>query len=121
MWILLVGLAVGIAVGLVAPFTVPLVYGRYLSIALLAALDTFFGGMRSSLEKTYDDAIFITGFFMNALIAAGFVYLGDRLGLETLYLGAIVALALRIFNNLGFIRRALVTRWRTRQQHRADS
>ncbi|HLO04534.1 MAG TPA: DUF1290 domain-containing protein [Symbiobacteriaceae bacterium] len=116
MWILFVGLAVGIAVGLVSPIAVPLIYGRYLSIALLAAMDTFFGGLRSSLEKTYDDAIFITGFFMNALIAAGFVYLGDRLGLETLYLGAIVALALRIFNNLGFIRRAIITRWRSRQR-----
>lgn len=115
MWVLFVGLAVGIAVGLIAPVAVPLIYGRYLSIALLAALDTFFGGLRSSLEKTYDDAVFITGFFMNALIAAGFVYLGDRLGLETLYLGAIVALALRIFNNLGFIRRAIITRWRSKQ------
>lgn len=116
MWVLFVGLAVGIIVGLISPIAVPLIYGRYLSIALLAALDTFFGGLRSSLEKTYDDAIFITGFFMNALIAAGFVYLGDRLGLETLYLGAIVALALRIFNNLGFIRRAIITRWRSKQQ-----
>ena len=44
------------------------------------------------------------------------VYLGDRLGLETLYLGAIVALALRIFNNLGFIRRSIITRWRSRQR-----
>jgi small basic protein len=114
MWILFVGLAVGIAVGLISPVTLPLVYGRYLSIALLAALDTFFGGLRSSLERTYDDAVFISGFFMNALLAAGFVYLGDRLGLETLYLGAIVALALRIFNNLGIIRRALITRWRNR-------
>jgi small basic protein len=114
MWILFVGLAVGIAVGLISPITLPLVYGRYLSIALLAALDTFFGGLRSSLERTYDDAVFISGFFMNALLAAGFVYLGDRLGLETLYLGAIVALALRIFNNLGIIRRALITRWRNR-------
>lgn len=111
MWIILVGFIVGIVAGVMAPFTFPVVYARYLSIAVLAALDTAFGGLRASLDGTYDNGIFITGFFTNALLAAGLVYLGDRVGVENLYLAGVCAMGIRMFNNLGFIRRALFSRW----------
>ena len=112
MWIMLVGFLAGVLLGLLSPFTVPVVYARYLSIALLAALDTVFGGLRASLEGTYDNGIFMTGFFTNGLLAAGLVYLGDRIGVDDLYLAGVAAMGIRMFNNLGFIRRALFTRWR---------
>jgi small basic protein len=111
MWIILVGFIAGIAAGVLAPFTFPVIYARYLSIAVLAALDTAFGGLRASLEGNYDNGIFITGFFTNALLAAGLVYLGDRVGVENLYLAGVAAMGIRMFNNLGFIRRDLFTRW----------
>jgi small basic protein len=111
MWIIVVGFIAGILVGIFSPFTVPIAYGRYLSIAVLAALDTAFGGLKSSLEGTYDNGVFITGFFTNALLAAGLIYLGDRIGVESLYLAGVAAMGIRIFQNLGFIRRALFTRW----------
>lgn len=109
MWIILVGFIVGIVAGVLSPFTFPVIYARYLSIAVLAALDTAFGGLRSNLEGTYDNGIFITGFFTNALLAAGLVYLGDRVGVENLYLAGVAAMGIRMFNNLGIIRRALFT------------
>ncbi|HEY8347118.1 MAG TPA: small basic family protein [Symbiobacteriaceae bacterium] len=112
MWIMLVGFLAGVLLGLLSPFTVPVFYARYLSIALLAALDTVFGGLRASLEGTYDNGIFMTGFFTNGLLAAGLVYLGDRIGVDDLYLAGVAAMGIRMFNNLGFIRRALFTRWR---------
>lgn len=124
MWIILVGFLVGIVVGVLSPFTFPVLYARYLSIAVLAALDTAFGGLRSSLEGTYDNGVFITGFFTNALLAAGLIYLGDRIGVENLYLAAVAAMGIRIFNNLGIIRRALFTQWgllRRRQQGQAGA
>ncbi|MGE5674864.1 MAG: small basic family protein [Mycobacterium leprae] len=111
MWIVLLGFVVGIVAGVFSPFAVPVVYARYLSIAVLAALDTAFGGLRSSLEGTYDNGIFITGFFTNALLAAGLVYLGDRIGVGDLYLAGVAAMGIRLFQNLGIIRRALFTRW----------
>jgi small basic protein len=111
MWIVILGFIAGIVVGLVSPFTVPIIYARYLSIAVLAALDTAFGGLRSSLDGTYDNGVFITGFFTNVLLAAGLIYLGDRIGVEMLYLAAVAALGIRMFQNLGFIRRELFTRW----------
>ncbi|HYG57093.1 MAG TPA: small basic family protein [Symbiobacteriaceae bacterium] len=111
MWIILAGFLIGIAVGVLSPFTFPVIYARYLSIAVLAALDTAFGGLRASLEGNYDNGVFITGFFTNALLAAGLVYLGDLVGVDNLYLAGVAAMGIRMFNNLGFIRRALFTQW----------
>lgn len=117
MWIVLVGFIVGIVAGVLSPFTFPVIYARYLSIAVLAALDTALGGLRASLEGTYDNGIFITGFFTNALLAAGLIYLGDRIGVDNLYLAGVAAMGIRMFQNLGFIRRALFTRWGLLKQH----
>jgi small basic protein len=111
MWIIIVGFLAGVFLGLLSPFTVPVMYARYLSIAVLAALDTALGGLRANLEGTYDNGIFITGFFTNALLAAGLVYLGDRIGVDNLYLAGVAAMGIRMFQNLGFIRRALFSRW----------
>lgn len=111
MWIIPIGFVVGIVAGILSPFTFPVVYARYLSIAVLAALDTGLGGLRASLDHTYDNGIFISGFFTNALLAAGLVYLGDRIGVDNLYLAGVAAMGIRMFNNLGFIRRSLFTRW----------
>ncbi len=111
MWIILVGFIIGIVAGVLSPFTLPIFYARYLSIAVLAALDTAFGGLRASLEGTYDNGVFMTGFFTNALLAAGLVYLGDRIGVDNLYLAGVAAMGIRMFQNLGIIRRALFTQW----------
>lgn len=110
MWIIPLGFILGIVLGLLSPFTLPIVYARYLSISVLAALDTTFGGLRASLEGTYDNGVFITGFFTNALLAAGLVYLGDRIGVDNLYFAGVAAMGIRLFQNLGIIRRAAFTR-----------
>ena len=47
----LAGLAVGICAGLYFPVYIPPEYGKMLSVALMAALDTAFGGIRSSMVK----------------------------------------------------------------------
>ena len=45
----LAGLAAGICAGLYFPVYIPPEYGKMLSVALMAALDTAFGGIRLSL------------------------------------------------------------------------
>jgi len=100
----LVGLLVGILLGTVFPFAVPADYAKFLSVALLASLDSVFGGLRAGIEEKFDNTVFITGFFTNALLAAGLVYIGDRLGID-LYYVASLAFGLRIFQNLAIIRR----------------
>jgi len=81
-----------------------------MSIGVLAALDSVFGGIRAYMEDTFDNTIFISGFITNTLLAAGLAYLGDRLGLE-LYLAAVVVFGVRLFQNLGIIRRYLLKKY----------
>ena len=59
-------------------------------------------------------AILVTGFFTNILLAAGLAYLGDLLGLD-LYLAAVIAFGLRIFSNLGAIRRHFIFQQRRKK------
>ncbi|MDI3538191.1 MAG: hypothetical protein PWP12_379 [Bacillota bacterium] len=113
MWLPLLGLLVGIAIGFIFPFTFPAAYTRYVAVAILAALDSVFGGLRGSIEEQFDPVLFVTGFFSNALLAAGLTYLGDRLGVE-IYYAALFAFGVRIFQNLAVMRRHLVDYYRRR-------
>lgn len=99
-----IGLAVGLIIGVLFPIRVPVEYAQYMSVALLASLDSVFGGLRAGAEEKFDNTVFVTGFFTNALLAAILVYVGDRLGID-LYYVALLAFGLRIFQNLAIIRR----------------
>lgn len=104
MWIPVLFLIIGLTLGLLANFTIPPTYADYLSIAVLAALDTLFGGIRAQLEGKFEHTIFITGFFFNVSLAAFLAFLGVQLGID-LYLAAIFAFGVRLFQNLSIIRR----------------
>lgn len=98
------GLIFGLMLGIFFSLSVPVIYAKYLSVALLASLDSVFGGLRAAMEEKFDNVVFITGFFTNALLAAGMVYMGERLGIDLNYV-ALIAFGLRIFQNLAIIRR----------------
>ena len=100
----IVGVLLGIAIGLLFPLSMPVEYGKFLAVALLASLDSVFGGLRSALEEKFDNAVFISGFFVNALLAVVLVFVGDRLGID-LYYVASFAFFFCIFQNLAIIRR----------------
>ncbi|MDR7074479.1 MULTISPECIES: small basic family protein [Bacillales] len=110
MWLPVLGLLLGLLLGFMSDIRVPPEYANYLSIAVLAALDTLFGGIRASLQGSFEDKVFITGFFFNILLAAGLAYLGVHLGID-LYLAAIFAFGVRLFNNIAVIRRLLISKW----------
>ncbi|HKM38967.1 MAG TPA: small basic family protein [bacterium] len=111
----LAGILVGMLMGLAFPFSFPVAYARYIAVAILAGLDSIFGGIRSNLEHNFDPVIFISGFFSNAIFAAVLTYIGDRLGVE-IYYAAVFAFGVRIFQNLAVMRRHLVERV---QRHRS--
>jgi small basic protein len=103
-----IGLVVGIVVGLFLEPTVPLWLQPYLPIAVVAALDAVFGGLRSLLDGIFDDKVFVVSFVANVLVAALIVYLGDQLGVGSqLSTGVVVVLGIRIFSNAAAIRRHL--------------
>ncbi|MFT8320773.1 MAG: small basic family protein [Bacillus sp. (in: firmicutes)] len=115
MWLPVFGLIVGIVLGLLSDITIPEQYENYLSIAVLAALDTLFGGIRAHLQNIYDQKVFVTGFFFNILLAASLAFLGVHLGVD-LYLAAIFAFGVRLFQNIAVIRRLVLTKWESKRQ-----
>ncbi len=103
-----IGLILGIIAGLVLQPSVPLWAQPYLPIAVVAALDAVFGGVRAVLDGIFDDRVFVVSFLSNVLVAAFIVFLGDQLGVGTqLSTGVVVVLGVRIFSNVASIRRHL--------------
>ena len=115
MWLPVMGLIVGLLMGSLFSFTIPVAYASYLAIAVLAGLDSLLGGWRAVLEDKFDGAIMLSGFFVNAIVAALLAYLGDLIGLD-LYLAAVVAFGIRIFNNIGAIRHAIIEIFREKRK-----
>lgn len=110
MWLPIIGLFIGVLFGLLTDLKIPDQYANYLSIAVLAALDTFFGGIRAYLQNLYDNSVFVSGFFFNILLAASLAFLGVHLGVD-LYLAAVFAFGVRLFQNIAVIRRILLNKW----------
>ena len=103
-----IGLLVGVVAGLFFEPTVPLWLQPYLPIAVVAALDAVFGGLRAVLDGIFDDRVFTVSFLSNIIVAAVIVYLGDQLGVGSqLSTGVVVVLGIRIFSNAAAIRRHL--------------
>jgi len=109
--VLLLALALGVTLGLLTNFSVPAAALTYLGVSVLAAIDACLGGVKAALEHTFDDKVFVSGFLTNTLMAAFIVFVGDRIGVRELYLAAVVAFGLRVFDNLGTVRRLLFSRW----------
>ena len=107
--VMIIACVLGIAVGLNAPI-ISYTYSSYLAIAIIAALDSVFGGVASVINKKFDMKIFISGFFGNAILAILLTVLGEKLNID-IYLAAIVVFVGRMFNNLGIIRRYYVEKW----------
>ncbi|WP_199421493.1 small basic family protein [Actinotalea solisilvae] len=106
--IAVIGLIIGAVVGLVLEPTVPTVLQPYLPIAVVAALDALFGGLRALLDGNFNDRVFLVSFLSNVVVAALIVFLGDQLGVGTqLSTAVVVVLGIRIFSNAAAIRRHL--------------
>lgn len=107
--IAVIGLLVGALVGAYLDPTVPIALQPYLPIAVVAALDALFGGLRALLDGVFDDRVFVVSFLSNVVVAGLIVFLGDQLGVGTqLSTAVVVVLGIRIFSNAAAIRRHLL-------------
>ena len=106
---ILIGCIAGALIGINAPM-ISYTYSSYLAIAVIAALDSVFGGITSVVNKNFDLKIFITGFFGNAILAILLTILGQKLNVD-IYLAAIVVFVGRMFVNLAIIRRYYIDKW----------
>ncbi|MCI9043870.1 MAG: small basic family protein [Peptococcaceae bacterium] len=110
-------LAVGAIFGSILTVNASLGIAKYLSIAILAALDSVLGGARALLEDSFDSLIMLSGFFVNALLAMLLAFLGDQIGID-MFMAASICFALRIFSNLAFIRRDIISNYRLKYAQR---
>ena len=115
MWLPILGLIIGLLLGFSTDIQIPVEYSNYLSIAVLAALDTLFGGIRANLQGIYDEKVFVSGFFFNIVLAASLAFLGVHLGVD-LYLAAVFAFGVRLFQNIAVIRRIMLSKGSTKKE-----
>ena len=106
---IILGCVLGALLGMNAPM-ISYTYSTYLAIAIVAALDSVFGGITSVIRKNFDLKIFITGFFGNAILSILLTILGEKLNLD-IYLAAIIVFVGRMFTNFAIIRRYYVDKW----------
>ena len=106
---IIVGCILGAILGMNAPI-ISYTYSTYLAIAVVAALDSVFGGITSVLKKTFDLKIFLSGFFVNSILSILLTILGQKLNVD-IYLATLFVFVSRMFNNLTIIRRYYVEKW----------
>lgn len=61
--IAVIGLLIGIILGFVLDVNIADKFSPYMSVAILACLDSVFGAVRANLSKNFQTDIFISGFF----------------------------------------------------------
>ena len=113
---IILGCIIGALIGINAPM-IPYTYSTFLAIAVVAALDSVFGGITSVLKKNFDLTIFISGFFCNSILSRALTYLGQKLNID-IYLAALVVFVGRMFTNLTIIRRYYIDLWREKSKNK---
>lgn len=106
---IIIGCVLGAIVGINAPI-ISYSYSSYLAIAIIAALDSVFGGITGTLKGEFDFKVFISGFFCNSILSMLLTYLGNKLNVD-IYLAAIVIFVGRMFTNLTIIRKFYIEKW----------
>lgn len=106
---IIVGCILGAIVGINSPI-IPYSYSSYLAIAIIAALDSVFGGIAGTLKGEFNFKVFISGFFCNSILSMLLTYLGNKLNVD-IYLAAIVVFVGRMFLNLTIIRKYYIDKW----------
>jgi len=118
-----IAIIMGCILGAVVGVNLPLIsysYSSYLAIAIIAALDSVFGGITGVLKGEFDFKVFISGFFCNAILAMLLTYLGNKLNVDV-YLATIVVFVGRMFINLTIIRKYYIDKWSKKMEERKNA
>ena len=110
---IVIAIIIGCLLGSIIGMNMPIIsytYSGYLAIAIIAALDSVFGGITSVLKGNFDLRVFISGFFGHAILSILLTWLGVKLNVD-IYLAAIVVFVGRMFTNLAIIRRYYIDKW----------
>lgn len=119
---IIIAIAIGCVLGAIIGINLPIIsytYSTYLAIAIIAALDSVFGGITGVLKGEFDFKVFISGFFCNAILSMLLTYLGTKLNVD-IYLAAIVVFVGRMFINLTIIRKYYIDKWSKKFEERKN-
>lgn len=116
---IIIGCILGAVLGIYAPI-IPYTYSGYVAIAIVAALDSVFGGILAVAKENFDFKIFVTGFFGNAILAMLLTYLGKKLNVD-IYLAAIVVFVGRMFTDLSILRRLYLEKWSNKAKEKKET
>lgn len=118
--IAVLAIVLGLLIGWFMPIGLSSTWSLYVAVAILAAIDSVFGAIRSSMEDRFDATIFVSGFITNAFLAAFLAYIGDFLGIP-LYYAAVFAFGVRLFQNLAIVRRLLIDNFRKKRRKKNEN
>ncbi len=76
MLVIILCFLIGIALGLFIPSGLPASATQYIAIAILAGLDSVFGGFSATINNNFKLIVFITGLFGNAALAILLTFIG---------------------------------------------
>lgn len=105
-----IAVILGVALGLIVPYNLTSDTLPYVAVAIIAALDSIFGGIVANYSRRFSIYVFMTGLISNAVLAVVLTYFGNIVGLN-LSFAAIVVFGVRIFNNLANIRRSTIDKY----------
>lgn len=116
----LIGLLVGILIGLKFDFVIPSEFIRYTAVIIIGIMDSLLGAAKAEIrgdirDDEYSPVVFLTGLFSNIAFAVLITFLGEHLGLD-LYLAVTVVFTIRIFTNIGKIRRNVLQKYLDKKQ-----
>lgn len=109
MILIIPALLFGVSLALFVPVNIPAELTPYVAIAILAGMDSVFGGFAATINNNFKMKIFISGLFGNAALAIVLTYIGKLLDVD-IYLAAVIVFGTRLFQNFSVIRRFLLNR-----------
>lgn len=110
MIIALAAIILGFLIGRQLPILYDGSYAIYVSVGIMASIDSIVGAIHASLSGKYKNEIFVSGFFVNSILAFFLAYIGDVLGLP-LYYSALFVFGTRLFDNMAKIRRYFIEKY----------
>lgn len=105
-----IAVMLGVLLGIIVPYNLTINTLPYVAVAIIAALDSVFGGIVANFSKRFSIYVFMMGLISNAILAVILTYVGNILGINLSFV-VIVVFGVRLFNNLANIRRATIDRY----------
>ena len=91
--IFVVSVLAGILLGILVPYNLSSSTLPYVAVAIIAALDSVFGGLAANLNKRFNMSVFMIGLISNAILAVVLIVLTNIKKLSKLHPIVFIALS----------------------------